>query len=671
MNRITHRTRISPLLWTTAIFMAVILTIGFFLQARTAQADPSETENMTPTIWSPVNLPSDNCPAGDQNCHFGSPILADITGNSNLEIIAVTNKGYVVAISANGSKIWEKDIAGHFGMSGGAHEIHARPAVADLDGDGNVEIVVGAGAINPNVCTQGGVIVLNHQGNVKPGWPFLAADDDVPPVGCRDTIFSSPAIGDLDNDGDLEIVVGGFDKRIYALHHNGALMANYPPDSALSARFPDWNDLRGKLADNMWGSPALADVDGDGYLDIIMTTGEGNFDNQYGGASGDWSCPYELPPGWASGYCGGSLYVLDRFGNNLPGFPRYVLEAVNSSPAVADVDGDGKVEIFMGTSDFYYNNSPDRPTHGFRLFAFDSQGRDLPGWSGGKQVGGTVTVSPSIGNIAGDSSPEIVVIASDRKLYAWHTNGSPVSGFPMTPRDLWGQNSGNYNTPMGIVLADYDGDGKMEIIFSQVGVVNVVDGNGAQLTATGYPGNVKPLYYTEGQLLNTPAVGDIDGDGRLELVATNSRAYAWEFPDSSDKADWPMFKRDAAGGSYVPVPPRLSAPQELYVVHDLNRPGPAHVTLILQNAGDGTLQWQASTPNRVSLANNSGSFANQQAIQVTINVSGLSRGTHDVGDIRVEATSGGNAIPGSPSTIPVTVFMADLEQSYLPLFTRK
>ena len=670
MNKITLGNRLSLPLWTSLIVLAVLLTTILLSQARTAQADPSETDNMTPTIWTPVNLPSDNCPAGDQNCHFGSPVLANISGNSNLEIIAVTNKGHVVAIGANGSKLWDTDIAPHFGMSSGTHEIHARPAVADLDGDGSMEIVIGAGTLKPTVCTQGGVIVLNSNGGVKSGWPFLAADDDIAPAGCRDTIFSSPALGDLDNDGDLEIVVAGFDKRIYALQHNGSLMANYPPDSALSVRFPTWPDLQGKLADNTWASPALSDVDGDGYLDIILSTGEGNFDDRYGGDSGGWNCPYELPPGWASGYCGGSLYVLDRFGNSLPGFPRYVMEAINSSPAVADVTGDGKPEIFVGTGDFYYTNSPDHPTHGYRLFAFDSQGKDLPGWNGGKQVGGTVSVSPSIGNIAGNSEPEIVVIASDRKLYAWHANGSLVSGFPMSPKDLWGINSGNYNTPMGIVLADYDGDGKMEIIFNQSGVVNVVDGDGQQLTATGFPGNVKPLYYAEGQLLNTPAVGDIDGDGKLELIVTNSRAYAWNFPNSSNKADWPMFKRDAAGASNVPMPPRLSASQEIYVVHNHNQSGPAHATLVLQNIGDGAIQWNASASNRVSLSPASGSFSAQQSVQVTINISGLSMGTHDVGNVNLTATSGGSPIPGSPASIPVTVLIADLEINYLPMFTR-
>lgn len=670
MNLITLRNRIPFTLWMAVLMAALLFTLLLFTPATPALADPSEVENMTATLWSPVSLPSDNCPAGDQNCHFGSPVLADINGDGKLEIIAVTNKGFVVAVGHNGAKLWEKDIAGPFGMSGGSHEIHARPAVADLDGDGHVEIVVAAGTLNPNVCTQGGVIVLDRQGNVKPGWPLLAADEEVPPAGCRDTIISSPALGDLDNDGDLEIVVGGFDKRIYAIHHDGSLMANYPPDSVLSNRFPTWPNIRGKLADNMWGSPALADIDGDGYLDIIMSTGEGNFDASHGGNAGDWSCPYELPPGWASGYCGGSLYVIDRFGNNLPGFPRYSLEALNSSPAVADVNGDGKPEIFVGTGDFYYTHSPSRPTHGFRLYGYDSEGNDLPGWGGGKQVGGTVTVSPSIGNITGDSQPEIVVIASDKKVYAWHANGSSVSGFPMTPRDLFGRNSGNYNTPMGIVLADYDGDGLMEIIFSQSGNVNVVDGNGAQLTATGFPGNVKPLYYADGQLLNTPAVGDIDGDGKLELVAANSKLYAWKLSDSSDKADWPMFKRDPQGASYVPGDPRLAATEELLIVHDRNRPGPAHATLVVQNLGDGDLRWEATAPSRVTLSTNSGTVNHSQTIQVTVNVSGLSHGRNDLGNIRVEATHDGQPVAGSPRNVRVIVNMAELEQNYLPMFSR-
>lgn len=670
MNQTKKSTALSSPLWTGLLATTLLLILTLLTGTQSVLADPSEIDSETPTLWAPVSLPSDGCPAGDLNCHFGSPLLVDINGNGSLEIIAVTNKGYVVTIDANGGEVWRRDIAPYFGMSSGSHEIHARPAAADLDGDGSVEIVVAAGTLNRNVCTQGGIVVLNSNGQVKPGWPFLAVDEHIPPAGCRDTIFSSPALGDLDNDGDLEIVVAGFDKRIYALHHDGTLMPNYPPDSALSVRFPTWPNLRGELADDTWASPALADVDGDGYQDIIISTGEGNFDQRYGGDAGGWTCPYEEPPGWPSGYCGGSLYVLDRFGNSLPGFPRYILEAMGSSPAVADVNGDGRPEIFVGAGDFYYSQSPDHPTYGFRLFAFDSDGNDLAGWQGGKQVGGTVTVSPSIGDIAGDSAPEIVVIAADKKLYAWHANGTPVSGFPMSPLDLFGRSAGNYNTPMGIVLADYDGDEKMEVIFNQGGVVNVVDGSGQQITATFYEGNTRPLYYTQGQLLNTPAVGDLDGDGKLELVATNSKAFVWALPDSGTRADWPMFKRSNMGASRVPIPPRLSATEELFVVHDPNLPGPAQGALTLQNSGAGSIQWQASATNRLTLSQNSGSFSSQQTVHISVNVSGLGLGTHNVGTITVNATSNGQAVAGSPTSIAVTVLIADLEQAYLPLISR-
>jgi hypothetical protein len=131
-----------------------------------------------------------------------------------------------------------------------------------------------------------------------------------------------------------------------------------------------------------------------------------------------------------------------------------------------------------------------------------------------------------------------------------------------------------------------------------------------------------------------------------------------------------MFKRDAAGVSYMPMPPRLAASDEVYVVHDRDSSGPARATLVLQNAGDGTINWSADTSSRVTLSSNSGSLANMQSIQVTVNVSGLSLGSHDVGNITVSGSSGGSPVAGSPTTIPVTVVIAEMEHNYLPMFIR-
>jgi hypothetical protein len=514
---------------------------------------------------------------------------------------------------------------------------------------------------------------LNHNGKVESGWPFLSNHGDIPPDGCRDTIISSPALGDLDNDGDLEIVAASFDKRIYAWHHDGTLVSGFPPSSYLLGRFPDWDDLVGRLGDLTWASPTLTDLDLDGYLDIVISTGEGNYDARWGGNAGGWTCPYALPPGWAPGYCGGSVYAWDRFGNELPGFPRYYLEAMGSTPAAADVNGDGYPEIFVGTSEFYYLHSPDHPTYGFRLFGIDHLGRDLPGWAGGKVTGGPVVVSPSLGDIDGDGQLEVVVLAADKKLYAWNVDGTTVGGFPMLPKDHTGQANTPFNTIMGLALADYDGDQKMEILFSQGWTVNVVDGNGRQVTGTNFPNNTLPIYFAGGLLLNTPAVGDIDNDGKLELVASGSALTVWDLNASTLKADWPMFKRNAARTSAYDLPPRLStSASQLILFFDRDRRARAETTLILNNDGDLPFTWSATVPKDVGASPTSGTLGAHQSVAMNVysSASGLKDGTYNLGDIVVNATRNNAPVAGSPAKTNVRLVVGDISRQYLPATAR-
>lgn len=625
---------------------------------------------LTPEKWK-TPVPTKTCYGStDTNCHFGSPVLADINDDGFLDSVVVTTNGHIVALNHNGSLLWDTDVAPFFGMAANTHEIHSSPAVADIDQDGFPEIVVGAGTLNGNICTQGGLVVLSHTGNIEPGWPFLAVDEDIPPEGCRDSIYSSPALGDLDKDGDLEIVAAGFDKRIYAWHHNGALVAGFPPNSSLHDRFPTWPNLEGKLADNTWGSPALADLNGDGYLEIVIGTGEGNFDARWGGDANGWTCPYTLPDGWAPGYCGGSVYALDRFGNIIPGFPKYILEAIGSSPAIADINADGRDEIFIGTSDFYYNYSPDHPTYGFMLMGLDGNGNNLPGWP--QSLGGGVTMSPAIGDITGDSQPEIVVIATDKKLYAWHQNGSPVSGFPMTPLDLWGSSSTSFNLHTGLILADTDGDVKMEIVFNQGGNVNIVDGNGQQLTGTNFPNNTKPIYYAEGSLINTPAAGDIDNDGRLELVAMNSTVYTWDLPDAGSKADWPMFRQNAARTGRQALPMLHVTPASLVALHETGDSSDVVFSVVLAGDGSEPIDWTANESHPdIFLSSTSGILMDATNLTITIDRSGLVPGKNTLGSVLVTGTINGQDVVNSPASLPVTVYIVDrIHEAYLPAVIR-
>jgi hypothetical protein len=625
--------------------------------------DPGIASLVTPK-WKTA-IPSRDC-GGHNNCHPSSAAVADLTGDGRLELIVASNNGRVLAYTNNSSglqQLWQIDLAPHFGMAAGSQRIHSSPAIADLNGDGSLEIVLGVGSTSGSDYTKGGVIVLNANGTVKANWPKLSADENAP-SGYPDTVYATPALGDLTGDGQLEIVATGFDKRIYVWRHDGSLLPGFPVDSYHLQRFPGWDNLQGRLADTIWSSPALADLTGDGYLEIVVGTDEGNFDDRWGGNSGGWTCPYATPPGWAPGYCGGAIYAIDRMGNILPGFPIYRLQIFQSTPVLYDTTQNGRPEIFIGTGTFYNTNA------GHRFYALDADGNDLPGWSGGKAVGGNVPGSPAIGDITGDGQVEIVVGAMDRKLYAWRLDGSAVPGFPMTPRDQTG-NGYTYNVGSTPILADYTGDGKMEIFLSTGWSITVVNGQGQQLTTTSNPPNA-PFYFAEGLLQNTPVVADLNNNGRLELITFNSHIYVWELSTTSSKADWPMFKGNPERTGHPRQPILDVTPGNITVLHKWLDPSNIQQQLKIRNTGSGALSWQAvEIPERIALAGYHGHVEGETGVLVSINTSGLELGSYHLGDIVIEASHEGQPLPNSPLMIPVTVrVVEEIHDVYLPVIVR-
>jgi len=406
---------------------------------------------------------------------WSSPALADIDDDNELEIVVGSNEGKLYVFNQDGSRV-----AGFPTTAEGY--IRSSPAVADLDGDGSLDIVVGS--------DDDRLYAWDGDGNFLSGFPKLTAND----------VASSPAIGDLDGDGLLEIVVGSNDRGIYALESDGSPVCGFPLITANS----------------VWSSPALADLDGDGNLEMV---------------AGSKKLGEDLIAMFLGSYTG-QVYAADCRGAPLSGFPvdlssptlsDFEGSAIGySSPILADLDGDGNLEIIIGALD--------------GLYALTRDGEDLRRFPR-KTSGSLVDSFMAAGDVDGDGKLEMVAGATDGRLYLWKSDGSNYPGFPIQ--------TGGYIKH--VALGDIDGDGEQEIIGgSRDNRVHAWNLDGTEVS--GFP------KVTLGDVDTTPALGDIDGDGSLEMVAgsDDARIYIWEISDSFGDLEWPMIRQNLCHTGTVP-----------------------------------------------------------------------------------------------------------------------
>jgi hypothetical protein len=246
-------------------------------------------------------------------------------------VLLIRNQG--VCPSPNLRSVPEaiRDFAGDAILTSG----YNAPAFADLDGDGAQDLFIGVigGAFNPNRTSANNFLHYERtaRGFEARSTRFLSQLD----VGSESTV----SFGDINGDGLADMVVGSkLDPRV--LSHARLYLFMQERDSGQPRyRLADTVDL----APSYHYAPALADLNGDGRMDILLGT-------------------------WNDG-------VLLYWNEGTPQQPRWVQDTArtirltrgsNTAPALADIDSDGDLDLFAGeaagTINFYRNaGSPAEP----------------------------------------------------------------------------------------------------------------------------------------------------------------------------------------------------------------------------------------------------------------------------------------------------------------------
>lgn len=190
----------------------------------------------------------------------------------------------------------------------------APPVFADIDADQDMDLFLGD--------YEGNIHFYENTGtSVNPAFPSSQQNPfGLVPAGDP---LAFPAIADIDNDGDFDLFVGGYNGIIRYYRNNGT---SFSPAFAP----PLWNPF-GIVPAQQFAIPTFADIDDDGDLDLFVGEYYGNM--KFYENTGNDSLPHFAAP------------ILNPFGIT----PAYVI----GTPAFSDIDHDGDLDLFVGE---YYGN---------------------------------------------------------------------------------------------------------------------------------------------------------------------------------------------------------------------------------------------------------------------------------------------------------------------------
>ncbi len=330
-----------------------------------------------------ANLPGFPADAPDESSNaLDSPfVLGDTDENGNLEAWGFHTLGNsgdyyrVTAYNHLGTHLFTRDLP--------QDESIINLYFGDLDGNGADEMFV--------LTLEASSIKLRafeSDGSDATGYPVVLQT-----LSGGYLPFGPPIPADLDDDGDLEILMGHWGSgpsRAYCSHHDGSPVAGFPMTLASNSQL---------------FYIGLGDITGDGDPELLA------FDNDYGAA-------YR------------AIAIDMDSGGSLSGWPVALANWPQGFPTVVDISGDARQEFCF-------------VTNGGELFALDGDGLALPGFP--KTMAGPSISGVAAGDIDGDGLFELVAATWDGWVQAWDTDGPALASRADWPlRGVDARNTGIY-----------------------------------------------------------------------------------------------------------------------------------------------------------------------------------------------------------------------------------